>query len=1193
MKNATSPTVRTLVMAAGIAAAQHSVAFVAGDPVAESTSVQSRSAEMKATLDQVQSLLAVSKVVKAKEILGTLRASDAGVMSSADSSRYQNLLRSVTEREKALDKHELSVQKAEVALESGELGLAEQHARAVATAKSASPVLQKQADELLSKVDTRREAVKATAPKAIRAAANAFDMGKYVQAKDLLDSIAKAGVELDASDAAMMDEYRGRIVALAEARSDLFAGPSAGMVQPGEIQPRRPEEAEPLEATPSRPSSEPAPVSEPAPAAEPAPSPAPAETMAMAQPAATPAPAPAQPPAEDPVVSARRNEAARELSRADELFANRKFAEASSAYTNVRSNYGDVLTAEQNNALGTNLAAAQQALASMVSPAAGPAGGGQSGGGLANFQESTAVAKQQALAEFNNFLMESKRSLDKGDVEVARQNAARAELVLDSRKALFSEPELLDLRGRVNGQKAEIQKKGDAIQAAEAAERDARLQSDAKSRSDSEKAAKAQKIRENIDRVRSLQASRKYAEGLQVVDEILFLDPLNPTGLLLRDVLRDMKLYAELGQIDENKSRSYDILAVQSIEAATAPSETVAYPKEWPNISGLRSEALAFQDTPDNRRVIAALDSTRIPKAELADTPLEASLKYLQTFANVNMDVDWASLESIGVQKDTTVSLNLTNPTVKTVLDQVLSKVSPSTDVTSMAGWTVYDGVLHIGSEVSLRRNKVMVIYDVQDLLFEIVDKVNVPELDLQAAFQNTGGGGGGGGGGGSPFGGQGQQQRQPGQGLQRPFEERIRDLRTIIVEQVDRGGWAESGGDEDATIQVFQQNLIVTHTPKVHRSIEGLLSQLRRVRNMQINVEARFLVVSSDFFEQIGFDVDLYLNARSNQVRFLRQFNYAFMPSEFFPQGTYVGNNVTSGNRVVDGNQDGIPDAPLAGGGPAASIPENFSVVGITNGSLPLTSRLMTSAFANEVTGSGTASPALGISGTFLDDVQVDFLLQATQADRRAVSLNAPRLTFTNGQTANVFVARQIGYIADLEAQVNEGGVAYDPQPGFVNDGVTLLVGGVILADRRYVQLDVETRVSNFPLEDFRRVPVTAATTGGGGVIGGGSGRTIEAFFELPQGQIQSVSTTVTVPDQGTVLLGGQRLTQEIEVESGVPVLSKIPFINRFFNNRSMSREERTLLMLIRPQILIQNETEDKFFPGLREAIRTGGFGS
>jgi Flp pilus assembly secretin CpaC len=1190
MKNATSPTVRTLVMAAGIASAQHSVAFVSGEPVVETSNAAARAAATKATLDQVQSLLAVSKVVKAKEILGGLRAADMGGMSAADSGRYQELLRAVTQREKALDRNELSVQKAEVALESGELGLAEQHAKAVATAKGASAVLQRQADELLAKIDTRRETVKASAPKAIRAAANAFDLGKYTQAKELLDTVAKAGVTLDAADAAMMDDYRGRIVTLAQTRADLFAasGAAAGMVQPGEIQPRRPEEAEPLEATPSRPAAEPAvqPAEQPAPEAAPA-----AEAMAMAQPEA--APAPAQPPAEDPVLAARRNEAARELARADELFANRKFADASAAYNNLRANYGDVLTPEQSNALNTNAAAAQQALASMVAPAAGPAGGGQAGG-LASFQDSTAVAKQQALAEFNNFLMESKRSLDKGDVEVARQNAARAELVLDSRKALFGEPELLDLRGRVNAQRAEIQKRGDAIAAEEAAKRDRTLQDDARSRSDTEKAAKAQKIRENIDRVRSLQASRKYAEGLQVVDEILFLDPLNPTGLLLRDVLRDMKLYNELGQIDDAKSRSYDLLAVENIDAATAPTSTVSYPKEWPNISGMRSEALAFQDTPDNRRVLAALDATRIPKAELADTPLEASLKYLQTFANVNMDIDWASLESIGVQKDTTVSMNLTNPTVKTVLDQVLMKVSPSTDATGMAGWTVYDGVLHIGSEISLRRNKVMVIYDVQDLLFEIRDKTDIPELDLQAAFQNTGGGGGGGGGGGSPFGGGGQgQQRQPGQGLQRPFEERIRDLRTIIVEQVDRGGWAESGGDENATIQVFQQNLIVTHTPKVHRAIEGLLSQLRRVRNMQINVEARFLVVSSDFFEQIGFDVDLYLNARSNQVRFLRQFNPAFMPSEFFPQGVYVGNNVSSGNKVVDSNNDGIPDSALAGGGPASVVPENFSVVGITAGSLPLTSRLMTSAFANEVTGSGTASPALGISGTFLDDVQVDFLLQATQADRRSVSLNAPRLTFTNGQTANVYVARQIGYIADLEAQVNEGGVAYDPQPGFVNDGVTLLVGGVILADRRYVQLDVETAVSNFPPEDIRRVPVTAATTGGGGVIGGGSGRTFEAFFELPQGQIQSVSTTVTVPDMGTVLLGGQRLTQEIEVESGVPVLGKIPFINRFFNNRSMSREERTLLMLIRPQILIQDETEDKFFPGLREAIRTGGFGS
>jgi hypothetical protein len=30
-----------------------------------------------------------------------------------------------------------------------------------------------------------------------------------------------------------------------------------------------------------------------------------------------------------------------------------------------------------------------------------------------------------------------------------------------------------------------------------------------------------------------------------------------------------------------------------------------------------------------------------------------------------------------------------------------------------------------------------------------------------------------------------------------------------------------------------------------------------------------------------------------------------------------------------------------------------------------------------------------------------------------------------------------------------------------------------------------------------------------------------------------------VTIPDQGTVLLGGQRIVEEVEVETGVPVLS------------------------------------------------------
>jgi len=92
------------------------------------------------------------------------------------------------------------------------------------------------------------------------------------------------------------------------------------------------------------------------------------------------------------------------------------------------------------------------------------------------------------------------------------------------------------------------------------------------------------------------------------------------------------------------------------------------------------------------------------------------------------------------------------------------------------------------------------------------------------------------------------------------------------------------------------------------------------------------------------------------------------------------------------------------------------------------------------------------------------------------------------------------------------------------------------------------------------------------------------------PRRDLDRRRTTVSVPDKGSILLGGQRQTNEIEVEVGVPVLSKIPFINRFFTNRTTSKSESTLLILIRPEILIQQENEDLLFPGLSDSIGSAG---
>jgi general secretion pathway protein D len=75
---------------------------------------------------------------------------------------------------------------------------------------------------------------------------------------------------------------------------------------------------------------------------------------------------------------------------------------------------------------------------------------------------------------------------------------------------------------------------------------------------------------------------------------------------------------------------------------------------------------------------------------------------------------------------------------------------------------------------------------------------------------------------------------------------------------------------------------------------------------------------------------------------------------------------------------------------------------------------------------------------------------------------------------------------------------------------------------------------------------------------------------------------TTVSVPDGGTLMLGGQRMADQREREMGVPFISKIPVINRAFTNKSMIKDEESLIILVKPSIIIQEERE------LDERLRT-----
>ncbi|MHC4429488.1 MAG: type II secretion system protein GspD, partial [Planctomycetota bacterium] len=825
----------------------------------------------------------------------------------------------------------------------------------------------------------------------------------------------------------------------------------------------------------------------------------------------------------------------------------------------------------------------------------------------------------RARAEFDASMLQAEQRLIERDFNGAERLVLTAQIRLRQARNLFSEREFSERNEQAEALLANIDSEREIARladeqasqlAAERAQREQQLQAEQERR---------HIIAENLRRVRQLQAELKYDEALQVIDEILFIDELNPAGLALRDIIQTSMLYREYQEVQRQREMGFPWHSLENQRATIAPrpnrtgpgdrsvSALMTYPEDWAQLSLRRTHDAGFQESPMNRRVSYVVTNTRMP-VDFPGASFEGVVGYLSQVTGENIYVDWKALDLIGVRPTDPVTLQLNNVSVDAVLDRVLEQVGNGID---RPRWAVEDGMIRISSEEALRQNTVTVVYDIRDLLFEVPYFGNAPDLNLSSALGQVGGsggggfsggggiGGGGGLGGGGGFGsggGGGAIFSDPGDEPPRVArEELVAQIVDIIQQNVDPDGWRDLGGDT-STLQELNGNLIVTSTLRQHRNIEGLLSQLREIRALQINVESRFLAVQSAWFEQIGVDLDLYFNTNDT----LRQQQLAVDPlghlSDLFgPNGQlldpvlYGGPNqnaIAYGAQFgvpVDTDGDGLPDSITYVTGPTGAplrSTSGFAPIGFVQDSIGIIDAIA------DLTGFGeavaAANPALAIGIQFLDDIQVDLLIEATQADRRSVVLTAPRLTFFNGQRAWVAVATQVAFISALIPITGDAAGAFQPIPGVINEGVVLDVEGVISADRRYVTMTVI--VSLAEIIAIREIEVQGAVGGAG--IGGGGAATFAAVQELPEVEVSLVSTTVSVPDKGTVLLGGQRIVDEIEVESGVPVLSKIPFINRFFTNRLTSKEEETLLILIRPEIIIQQENEDLLFPGLSDTI-------
>lgn len=72
-----------------------------------------------------------------------------------------------------------------------------------------------------------------------------------------------------------------------------------------------------------------------------------------------------------------------------------------------------------------------------------------------------------------------------------------------------------------------------------------------------------------------------------------------------------------------------------------------------------------------------------------------------------------------------------------------------------------------------------------------------------------------------------------------------------------------------------------------------------------------------------------------------------------------------------------------------------------------------------------------------------------------------------------------------------------------------------------------------------------------------------------IPTIVTESISTTVTVPNNSTVILGGLVTETSTKTKSGVPVLMRIPGLGRLFSRTTKNVNRRELLIFIQPKIV------------------------
>jgi general secretion pathway protein D len=730
------------------------------------------------------------------------------------------------------------------------------------------------------------------------------------------------------------------------------------------------------------------------------------------------------------------------------------------------------------------------------------------------------VKQQQLRVEASAKKEEGRKAMEAGDFAEAERLFSLAETRLvslpfaePSREAELREVEQLMTVARERREQQEL--KDAASRNDKARERQQELR-------DTGLKIERDRIDAMLKRAQKARERRDYDDAILLCEQILKINRAEDRAhSLLIKCRRERHVY--MRQITADRWDEEHKLLSESIRTAMLPQlELITYSPEWPEIDARRSapvRGLEEQGEAWRKEINNQLEQE--VTLDFQDHDLVDVVDFLQRITKVNIVLD----PKVVAAAPPPVTLRVEAMKLRYVIEFIMKLTG--------LNYTLRDEALYITNAEGLRGDSFMKLYDIRDLTHAMASFPG-PDLDIPEP------------------GGVGSRLLPP---IEPDTAPEINEFIEIIQRVVSPATWQNEG----VAIEDYNGSMVVTQTADVHKQVEDLLRTLRNQKGTQIHVKVKFLTVENSLLEEIGVNWQEFNFPRDSQG------------DGGGPQPPLPGQATTPGTG--GGNPTPIP---------FGAYHQQGSVIAAANVNNVLQPYTTANSLQRDPLGGLTFQTQ---HWRMVDDFHVSAILRAVEKERRGNITFEPDVTLFNGQQAHIVHINQQAYIADYD--VNQG--QYDPIVSTLSYGTVLDVQAIASADKKYITLTL--RPTNAQVTSWRRFGPAlnqnnfingqgdGSSVGGAPVVGNGNQTGVAEGNPLliPEIAYQSVRTSVTIPDGGSLMLAGMTNGESSRSHGGIPFLSHIPFLGRLFSSNGRTETELKTLIMLQADVVVFEEIESR----------------